>query len=222
MTLDRAQNGSAQTIDVKVSIPELTDIPSFFLRGYATHHTFEELYQECVNHSSVMRTGKALERVPASRHFWHGERMMFRNRSLDAVLREGKEMGNAEISLVLRRDLYCIGPPVLVSGGAAYVYMDAEAPIEEVIARVLTREERPCCVDLCNHHKHRLERSKSLADYELFPALEGSNETFPDRATLFLKPRVSALSYVLLFLSVTLGLLIGYGLLSLLFKLSNG
>jgi hypothetical protein len=222
VTLDRAQSGNTQTVDVKVSIPELTDIPSFFLRGYATHHTFEELYQECVNHPSVVRAGKALERVPASRHLWHGDRMMLRNRSLDTALRAGPEPGSGEISLVLRRDLYRIGPTSMVSGGAEYVYMDAEAPIEEVIARVLTREERPCCVDLCNHHKNRLGRARSLADYELLPAPEGSSEAFPDRAVLFLRPRISALSYVLLVLAVILGVAVGYGLLSLLFHFSRG
>lgn len=222
MTLDRAQSSNSQTVDVKVSILELTDIPSFFLRGYATHHTFEELYQECVNHPSVVRAGKALERVPASRHFWHGDRMMLRKHSLDTILRAGTEPGSGEISLILRRDLYRIGPPSMVSGGAEYIYMDAEAPIEEVIARVITREERPCCVDLYSHRKHRLDRAKSLNDYELFPAQEGSNEAFPDRAVLLLRPHVSVLSYVLLVLAVLLGVVVGYALLSLLFNLSRG
>ena len=206
-----------QTLDVRISIPELNDVNSFWIRGYPTQRTFEELLQECVNYPDVRRSQKALEKVPASRHFWFGEQMLLREQPVSILA--PKLAGNPEASLILRRDYYRIGPPQLVAGGKEYVWLDAERPVEELVALILSKEEQPCCFDLADTRKRRLLPDKTLASYELLPAWEDSQEAFPDRAVLRLQPRAAWLPLVLLIVAVILGVALGYFVLSAVLKL---
>src|SRR5258708_6826947 len=112
-------------IDIKISIPELKDVGSFWIRGYPTHHTFEQLEMDCVNYPVVAPFRAPLERVRASRHFWFGEQMMLRKQAPSDLT--ARITGNNEVSLTLRRDYYKIGPPAYVRGGAEFLYLDAEA-----------------------------------------------------------------------------------------------
>ena len=192
-----------QGVDVKVTIPELSDIGPFWLRGCPAHATFAELYQDCVNHDEVRRSRQSLTRV--SRHFWHSERFLKRTETL-AVLNS-----QAEISLVLRRDLYRVGPKEAVDGQIEYTYMDAEDRIEKVIPRILNKAERSCCFDLCDWRGRRLAATESLASYSLWPAWEDA-KLFPERAQLRLRSRTGWLAYVLLAVAALLGLGLGYWL----------
>ncbi len=220
MALERQQADGIQTVDVKVSIPELKELGSFWLRDYGTHHTFADLYQECINHPDVSRFRAYLEggRGRASRHFWCGEQMLLREKPLQ-VIAPKTTGGRSEISLVLRRDCYQIGPPQHVSARIteSFVYLDAEVPTENLISVVLSEAEKPCCFDLRDHHKRRLDHSRSLAAYELWPAWEeATSEPFPDRAILWLQPRITWLPYALLAGAFALGLSVGYWLLTFL------
>jgi hypothetical protein len=192
-----------QGMDVKVTIPELSDIGPFWLRGCPVHATFAELYQDCVNHDEVRRSHQSLTRV--SRHFWYGERFLKRTETL-AVLN-----AQAEISLVLRRDLYRVGPKEAVDGQIEYTYMDAEDRIEKVIPRILNKAERSCCFDLCDWRGRRLAADESLAFHSLWPAWEEA-KNFPERARLRLRPRIGWLAYVLLAAAAIVGLELGYWL----------
>ena len=198
----------SSTLDIRISIPELSDVGSFWLRGNPMRRTFEELLQECVNYPDVRRSPNALERVPASRHFWFGDQMLLQGQTV-AVLAE-KAAGNSEVSLILRRDYYRIVPPQFVAGGSEYVYLDAEAPTEQLVARILSREEKPCCFDLADTRKRRLKPENTLASYELFPAWQDSKDAFPNRAVLRLQPRASWQPTILLVVAALLGIGIGY------------
>ncbi len=213
-SMDR-QAGGVQTVDVKISIPEEPRIGSFWIRNHGTHHTFEELYQECVNHPAVVQAGSILANLPASRHFWCEERMMRRTQPIaDALSRASSgATGNPEISLVLRRDWYRIGPAALVQGGIEYTYLNAEAKIDLVIQKIASREERPCCLDMCDNGGRRLQRTRSLADYGLWPAWEDRPDQFPPHANLSLRPRTSWLPRILYVVGAVAGLLIGFILL---------
>ena len=164
-------------VDVKVTIPEMADVRPFWLRDYPLNGTFAELYQDCINHEDVRRSRQALERI--SRHFWFGEKFLPRSASLASQLtREGQAYG--ELSLVLRRDLYRVGPPTLVSGNIEYTYADAEDRIDRVVSLILNKAERPCCFDLCDWRGRRLTADKSLASHSLWPAWEEATVSFPD------------------------------------------
>ena len=190
-------------VDVKVTIPELTDIGPFWLRGCAEHTTFAELYQDCVNHDDVRRSRLSLARV--SRHFWAGERFLKRAETLGAL------SAQAEISLILRRDLYRVGPKEAVDGQIEYTYVDAEDRIERVIPRILNKAERSCCFDLCDWRGRRLAVDQSLAFHALWPAWEETKD-FPERAQLRLRPRIGWLAYALLAVAAFAGLGLGYWL----------
>ena len=206
MSISTEQSGKTGTVDVKVTIPELADIRPFWLRDYPLHASFAELYQDCINHEDVRRSRQSLERI--SRHFWFGEKFLPRSASLASQLTsEGQSYG--EMSLVLRRDLYRIGPPPLVAGNIEYTYMDAEDRIDRVIALVLDKAERPSCFDLCDWRGHRLSGDKSLASHSLWPAWEEA-KAFPERATLRLRARTGWLAYVLLAVALLGGLGLGY------------
>ena len=205
-----------KTLDIRVSIPELSDVNSFWLRECPTNRSFGELLQECVNHPDARRSKNALENFPASRHFWFGEQMLLQGQTV-AVLAE-KVAGNAEVSLILRRDYYRIGPPQFVVGEREYVYLDAEAPTEKLVAKILSKEEKPCCFDIADTRKRRLKSDQTLASYELLPAWEDSKEAFPDRAILRLQPRASWQPAVLLFIAALLGIGLGYLVVSTLIR----
>jgi len=190
-------------VDVKVTIPELSDIGPFWLRGCPDHATFSELYQDCVNHDEVRRSRQPLTRV--SRHFWYGERFLKRAETLSAL------SAPAEISLVLRRDLYRVGPKEAVDGQIEYTYVDAEDRIEKVIPRILNKAERSCCFDLCDWRGRRLAAAESLAFHSLWPAWEDV-KSFPERAQLRLRPRTGWLAYALLAAAALSGLGLGYWL----------
>ena len=197
-----------RTLDLRISIPELTDVNSFWLRGFPTHLTFEDLLQECVNYPDVRRSPNALEKSSASRHFWFNDQMLLREQPVGTLME--KVAGNAEISLALRRDYYRIGPPNYVAGGKEYLYLDAEEPVEKLVAQTLAKEERPCCFDISDTRGRRLRPEATLASYELLPAWQDSKDAFPDRAVLRLRPRASWQPALLLFVAALLGLGIGY------------
>jgi len=204
---------SVQTVDVNISIPELPESGSFWLRNFPAHHHLDELYQECVNRPEIAHAQSFLQRVRASRHFWLGDTMLRRRQTLAELAQTigSAANGKFEIALVLRRDYYRIGPVHLVIGGKGHIYVQAEAPIKDVIAQVLVHEERSCCFDLCDRHYRRLDREKSLADYGLWPAWEDSaRQEFPARARLALRARVSWLPRMCYVGAVLLGFAIGY------------
>ena len=192
-----------QRMDVKVTILELADIGPFWLRDCPAHATFAELYQDCVNHEDVRRSRQPLTRV--SRHFWYGERFLSRTETLAAL------NAQAEVSLVLRRDLYRVGPKEAVDGQIEYTYVDTEDRIEKVIPRILNKAERSCCFDLCDWRGRRLASGESLAFHSLWPAWEDA-KSFPERAQLRLRPRIGWLAYVLLAAGALAGLGLGYWL----------
>lgn len=194
-------------MDVKITIPELTDVPPFWIRGYPLHGTFAELYQDCVNDETVRRSRQTLDRV--SRHFWFGEKFLPRELSLASQFPAEADRSQ-EISLVLRRDLYRVGPPASVAGNIEYTYVDAEDRIDRVIALILSKAERPGCFDLRDWRGRRLAPEKSLAAHALWPAWEDAK--FPERAVLRLRPRTGWLAYVLLALALGGGLGLGYWL----------
>lgn len=194
---------SASGVDVKVTILELSDIGPFWLRGCPDHATFSELYQDCVNHDEVRRSRQPLTRV--SRHFWSGERLLKRDETLSALKAQG------EISLILRRDLYRVGPKEAVDGQIEYTYVDAEDRIEKVIPRILNKAERSCCFDLCDWRGRRLATDQSLIFHSLWPAWEDA-KAFPERAQLRLRPRTGWLAYALLAAAALAGLGLGYWL----------
>ena len=201
----------AATADVKVTVPELPEIGAFWVRDYGTHHTFAELYQECVNHPSVVRSLSSLQPAHASRHFWSGASLMPRAASLHSLAAQvtAPAGGRPELSLILRRDLYRLGPPQFVAGGIEYTYIDAEDRIDRVIPIILGKDQNPCCFDLCDWRRRRLAPDKTLADFELWPAWEDAGE-FPDRAGLRLRARTGWLAYTLLAIAAVAGLLLGY------------
>lgn len=196
------------SVDVKITIPELTDVPAFWIRDYPLHGTFAELYQDCVNHEAVRRSRQTLDRV--SRHFWFGEKFLPRALSLASQFPAEADRSQ-EISLVLRRDLYRVGPPALVTGNSEYTYVDAENRIDRVVALILNKAERPGCFDLCDWRGRRLSSEKSLAVQALWPAWEDSKQ-FPERAVLRLRPRMGWVAYVLLAMALGGGLGLGYWL----------
>lgn len=200
-------------MDFKITIPELTDIHPFWLRGCPDHATFSELYQDCVNHDDVRRSRQTLERV--SRHFWFGEKFLPRAESLVSQF-PGGTAASQEISLVLRRDLYRVAPPELVAGSIEYTYVDAEDRIDRVVALILNKSDKPCCFDLSDWRGRRLAAEKSLASQELWPAWEDSKTEFPERAILRLRPRTSWLAYALLGVALLGGVSLGYWLWGLL------
>ena len=209
MSISATQPGRTETVDVKVTIPEMTDVRPFWLRDYPLNGTFAELYQDCINHEDVRRSRQPLARI--SRHFWFGEKFLPRSASLASQLtREGQAYG--ELSLVLRRDLYRVGPPTLVSGNTEFAYADAEDRIDRVVALILDKAEKPCCFDLCDWRGRRLSSDKSLASNSLWPAWEEAKD-FPERASLRLRARTGWLAYVLLAVALLGGLGAGYLLL---------
>ncbi len=190
-------------VDVKVTILELTDISPFWLRGCSDHVTFSELYQDCINHDEVRRSRQTLGRV--SRHFWAGERFLKRTETLSVLNTP------AEVSLILRRDLYRVGPKEAVDGQIEYTYVDAEDRIDKVIPRILNKAERTRCFDLCDWRGRRLAAAESLAFHSLWPAWE-DKEQFPERAQLRLRPHIGWLAYALLAAAALAGLGLGYWL----------
>lgn len=195
-------------MDIKITIPELTDLRPFWIRGCPLHITFAELYQDCVNHEDVRRSRQSLDRI--SRHFWFGETFLPRGASLASHLAADAD-ASQEVSLVLRRDLYRIGPSEAVHTSGEYTYVDAEDRIDRVIALVLSKAERSCCFDLSDWRGRRLASDKSLAAHALWPAWE-ETKTFPDRATLRLRPRTGWLAYFLMAIALLSGLGVGYWL----------
>lgn len=208
MSVSGGQSDKMGTVDVKVTIPELTDVRPFWIRGCPLHGTFAELYQDCINHDDVRRSRQSLERI--SRHFWFGEKFLPRSASLASQL-TGDGQAYPDISLVLRRDLYRVGPPAMVAGNIEYTYADAEDRIDRVVTLILDKAERPCCFDLCDWRGRRLTSDKSLASHSLWPAWE-ETKAFPERATLRLRPRTGWLAYVLLAIALVGGLGMGYWL----------
>ena len=216
MTPGLEREGGGLAVDVKISVPELSDISSFWIRSFPTHYTFAELYQECINHPAVLQSGRSLERIRASRHFWHGHRMMLRGEPRDLVA-DGAEGSSGEISLVLRRDYYQVGPSQYIAGGVEYTYVNSEAAIDEVLAHILNPEEKLCCFDLCDSRGKRLDREQSLANYALWPAWEDAPaEEFPDHARLLIRPRTSWLPYAILVVGALIGAILGYWLITVL------
>lgn len=217
LSSEKSPQPGQQTIDIRVSIPEVTDVGSFWIRGYSTRHTFGELYQECVNHAGALPARKALESVRASRHFWLGETMLLREQPL-TTLQAGEAKtggGSHEISLVLRRDFYRIQPARLLKTGTDSIYINSEAPAKEVVAQILTGEECADCFDLCSHRGRRMPQGRSLADEKIWPAWEDAPAAeFPSHARLQLRPRVSWLPYLLYAFALALGAIIGFYLLA--------
>ena len=212
MTFADGQQNNSPKIDVKITIPEMAAVGPFWIRGYPTHRSFADLYQECVNHQAVLASPFPLEPVRASRHFWIGDQMMRRGDSLNTVAsRPAKSAaGPTELSLFLRRDYYRIGPVNLIAGGIEYTYIDAEDRVDNVLPSILDKDQRTCCFDLCDWHHRRLAPDKSLADYALWPAWQDASE-FPGRANLSLRPRAGRLAYLLLACAALGGFLTGYG-----------
>ncbi len=201
-------------MDFKITIPELTDVRPFWVRDCPAHSTFSELYQDCVNHDDVRRSRQALDRV--SRHFWFGEKFLPRSASLASQFPGDTAASSLEVSLVLRRDLYRVGPPEIVAGSIEYTYVDAEDRIDRVVALILNKSDRPCCFDLSDWRGRRLASDKSLASHELWPAWEDAKTAFPERSILRLRPRTGWLAYVLLGAALLGGGGVGYWLWSLL------
>ena len=205
------------TVDIKILVPELSDIGPFWLRGYAAHHTFADLYHECINHPSVLASRLSLSRTRASRHFWLGERLMLRPELIAEGLPSSAALG--EISLVLRPDYYRVGPPQYTRRGLEYTYLDAEAPTGELTGQILSAEEQDHCFDFLNFQKKRLKRDRSLADYGLWPAWQDAPpDEFPARAALRLVPRGSWQPAALLAVSALFGTGCGYALMHALLR----
>ena len=222
MTLDKRSPETLQTVDVKIRVPELPESAPFWIRDYAAHCTFQELREECINHAEVRRFQHQLARVPASRHFWCGDQMLRDDQPLASIASRLESIGGRPgISLVLRRDYYRIVPSQYVANGLEYRYVNPESPIAQVIPRILNKDERACCFDLCSYRRRRLAQEKSLADYALWPAWEDAqDEPFPERALLQLRPHISWLPYMLLAGAVLLGGLTGYLLIGMLLSFS--
>ena len=200
-------------MDFKITIPELTDVGAFWIRDCPGHSTFSELYQDCVNHDDVRRSRQSLDRI--SRHFWFGEKFLPRSASLASQFPEAAA-ASQEISLVLRRDLYRVGPPELVAGSIEYTYVDSEDRIDKVVALILNKSDSPSCFSLSDWRGRRLASEKSLASHALWPAWEDAKTAFPERAILRLRPRTGWLAYVLLGAALLGGGGLGYWLWSLL------
>ena len=202
-----------QTIDLRISIPELPNIDTFWIRDYPTHQNFAELYQHCVNRTVLASERKTLEKVRASRHFWFNDVMLRRDVLVNTLLASDAPQAGTrqEITLVLRRDYYQVHPANLLKTKSEHIYIDAEKPINEIVKDILISDECPSCFDLCTRRKKRISHNHSLAEEKLWPAWEDApaNE-FPMRAYLLLRPRVSWLPYALYAAALTIGLLIGY------------
>ena len=216
--LDKNTQALHQTIDIRVSIPELPKAGSFWMRDYPTHRNFAELYQDCVNHADVVRERKTLEQVRASRHFWFNDVMLRRDALLTTLQTQADNSGKAyqEVSLVLRRDYYQVHPANLLKTKSERIYINAEAPVREIIAEILVSEECPGCFNLHTHKGKHIAHDRSLADERCWPGWEDApaNE-FPVHARLLLRPRVSWLPYALYVVALAAGLLLGYRLLAL-------
>lgn len=214
---EQGPQAGKQTIDIRVSIPEVEGVSSFWIREYPTRHTFSDLYQECINHTGAGAARKVLEEVRASRHFWLGEQMLLREQLLSALPTTGTPgpMGRQEISLALRRDFYHVEPVRLLKTGAAGIYINAEAPTKEVVEQILTGEECAACFNLTTGRGRRVPHHRSLAEENLWPAWEDAPPAeFPARARLLLRPRVSKFPYVLYVFALAVGGLVGFYLLS--------
>ncbi len=190
MSADDRPAGGVTSVDIKVRVPELTDIGPFWIRGYPTRHTFTDLYAECINHDDVLASRLSLSRARASRHFWVGERMMLRGEAVAEAVRGTQPTG--EISLVLRPDYYRVGPPQYLRPGLEYIYLDAEEATGVLAGQILGAEDQACCFDFQSFQRRRLSHDRSLADYGLWPAWQdAAGQEFPARALLRLVPRVS-------------------------------
>ena len=217
LSSDKSPQPGQQIIDIRVSIPEVADVGSFWIRGYSTHHTFGELYQECVNHAGALPARKALEGVRASRHFWMGDTMLLREQTLVALEAGSAKTGGVsrEISLVLRRDFYRIQPARLLKTGTDSIYINSEAPAKEIVAQILTSEECADCFHLCSHKGRRVPHGRSLADEKIWPAWEDAPlAEFPSHARLQLRPRVSWLPYLVYVFALAAGAAVGFYLLA--------
>ena len=215
-TRDSAPTALPSSVDIMVRIPELDKTNPVWLRGYGLQATAADLYHACVNLPELRAYHAMLDRHQASRHFWLGDKMLRRDAVLSQVLEgAGGLGGNREITLILRRDQYRLSPPQLVSGGASALYLDAEAPIEHVVAGILTQDECPDCFDLCDAQGKHLARERSLADYALWPGWpDAPADAFPVHAQLQLRPRPAWLPRILYALALILGILAGYALLA--------
>ncbi len=136
--LDKNTQSLQQTVDIRISIPELPKAGTFWMRNYPTHRNFAELYQDCVNHNEVVRERKTLEKVRASRHFWFNDVMLRRDALLTTLQTQAADLGGAsqEITLVLRRDYYQVHPANLLKTKSERIYINAEAPVREIIAEI--------------------------------------------------------------------------------------
>lgn len=211
--LDKNTQSLQQTVDLRISIPELPKAGTFWMRNYPTHRNFAELYQDCVNHADVARERKTLEQVRASRHFWFNDIMLRRDALLTTLPIQSSQPGGGsqEISLILRRDYYQVHPANLLKTKSEHIYINAEAPAREIIAEVLVSEECPGCFNLHMHTGKHIAHDRSLADERCWPAWEDAPPSeFPTRARLLLRPRVSWLPYALYIVALAIGLLVGY------------
>ena len=116
VAIEGRPSGGLTAVDIKVWVPEWLDVGSFWLRAYATHHTFADLHHECINHPSIRASRHSLARTRASRHFWLGDRLMLRRELVAEGLPELRR-SSGEISLVLRPGLLpCRPRPVSPRG----------------------------------------------------------------------------------------------------------
>ncbi|MBC8103160.1 MAG: hypothetical protein H7Z41_11290, partial [Cytophagales bacterium] len=198
-------------LDVAISLPELTDVGTFWLRRQSAQVTFAALYQECLAHPEVLRSRdlSRFHQVRASRHFWCGERMLLRRDLLSSAIGSAGGSGaspvlNAagsatEIALILRPDYYQVGPPQFLHPGVEYTYLDAEVPIGEFLPQILGPDESSRCFEIyfgataARAKGQRLDPSRSLAAQGAFPAWQESSAPFPTRARLRVQARRSAL-----------------------------
>jgi hypothetical protein len=212
MNLTSQQPNSADLVDLQITISELSGIKPFWIRGFAAHRTFGELFQETMNHPSVVQSPQALDPPTASRHFWCGERFVSRNAAVTTLLSTATQTatGSREVSLTLRRDLYAVQPNTLVAGQTGYTYIDPEERIATVVAKIVTHTVPSCCYDLCDARRRKLSGEKSLTDYALWPGWEDA--AMQDRSRLNLRHRTDFMAYALLAAIMIVGVIAGYWL----------
>ena len=129
-----------------------------------------------------------------------------RDETLSALKAQG------EISLVLRRDLYRVGPKEAVDGQIEYTYVDAEDRIEKVIPRILNKAERSGCFDLCDWRGRRLAAGRGRWCSIRCGRPGKTQKRFLNARQLRLRPRTGWLAYVLLAAAALIGLGLGYWL----------
>ena len=160
-------------VDIKLSIPDLTVVPPFWMRDCSDTMTFQDLYQHCLNNTNIPQNPNPLVAEKIPRHFWLNRRLFQREETLHALLTDSQQNQaaqgpNPEFSLVLRRDYYGIGPGRFVRESApeqsrdlVYLYINAEEEVENIIRKV-ANVENICCIELYDHAGRHIPRTSRL------------------------------------------------------------